>query len=121
MSASGSRGLPNVCTGSKLREKLREARAEIRQLKLQIKANEQIRLETVEKKLLVSIADSGVDDAFEVSFAEHLHLSKPRLDFHLQQLVDAGYAVVAFSDPSLGPNFSITQKGREFLVKNNLI
>jgi len=112
---------PENDESAKLRLKLQQAEAEIRRLKLQIKTLEEISLDELEEKLLVSIADSDIDDAFEVSFAEYLHLSKTRLEFHLQRLVDAGYAQILFADPALGPNFSITQKGREFLVKNNLI
>jgi hypothetical protein len=58
-----------------------------------------------------------MDDAFEVTFAENLSLSKGQLEFHLTRLLKRGYIDVRFVDPEFGDNFAITQKGRRAIFE----
>ena len=74
----------------------------------------------VQRELLTEIAECHIDDAFEVTFAENLRLSKGRLEFHLTRLLKRGYIEVRFIDPELGDNFAITQKGRRALFQKLL-
>ena len=78
------------------------------------------RLDPVERDLLTEIAECHVDDAFEVTFAESLNLSKGKLEYHLARLLKRGYIDVRFVDPQLGDNFAITQKGRRALFQPNI-
>lgn len=71
--------------------------------------------------LLGNIAECDIDSAFPVEFTKGLDLSQPRLDYHLQRLVDGRYVDILFEDSALGQNFSVTQKGRAVLVKKHLI
>lgn len=114
-------GLSNTALNAEneaLKVELRVANAKIQLLERQIARSS---LDKTEIALLDKIAQCDIETGFEVNFAEDLHLSKPRLDYHLQRLVNAGCVEVLFVDPSLGENFAITQDGREVLVKRHLL
>jgi DNA-binding MarR family transcriptional regulator len=102
-----------------LRSQLRNAKAQIRHLKNEILKG-RTRLNPVEIKLLTEIAECHIDDAFAVTFAESLGLTKGQLDFHLTRLIKRGYIDVRFVDPELGDNFAITQKGRRAIFQKYL-
>ena len=104
-----------------LKSRLRSAKKEIKDLRRDIKRSQMPELDKVEIDLLMNIAECDLEEAFEVTFAENLRLSKPSLDFHLTRLVKNGCVDILFVDPALGENFSITQKGRETLFKRHLL
>jgi hypothetical protein len=104
-----------------LKFRLRAAKTQIKNLKHVVKRSQIPELDETEIELLANIADSDINDAFEVTFAENLRLSKPQLDFHLTKLIKAGCIDILFVDPSFGENFVITQRGREALFKKNLL
>ncbi len=101
-----------------LKTELRVAKERILLLEQQVARST---LDKTEISLLDKIAQCDIETGFEVNFFEDLHLSKPRLDYHLQRLVNAGCVEVLFVDPELGENFAITQDGREVLVKKHLL
>ena len=100
-----------------LRSQLRSAKAQIRRLKDILKGRE---LDPVEYDLLHEIGEAHIDDAFAVSFAATLDLSKTRLEYHLTRLLKRGYIEVRFIDPELDENYAITQKGRRALFQLSL-
>jgi hypothetical protein len=102
-----------------LRGQLRSAKAQIRHLKNEVLKG-RTRLYPVERNLLEEIAECHIDDAFEVTFAESLRLSKGQLEFHLTRLLKRGYIEVRFIDPELDENYAITQKGRRALFQKYL-
>ena len=101
-----------------LKSQLRSAKAQIRHLKNEILKG-RTRLDPIERDLLAEIAECHVDDAFAVSFAESLNLSKGKLDYHLARLLKRGYVDVRFVDPQFGDNFAITQKGRRAIFQSS--
>ena len=101
-----------------LKAELKEAKDTITRLEQYIART---RLDETEIALLRKIADCIIDDSFEVTFAEDSKLSKPRLDYHLERLVNAGCVEVLFVDPELGENFAITEDGRQLLVTKQLL
>jgi len=104
-----------------LRAELKAAKRKIRTLERQTGRSPQIRLDQVELDLLQRIADCDIDSGFAVDFAADMELAPAKLDFHLQRLVDAGYAELLFTDSALGDDFAITQKGRRTLVRKRLL
>jgi DNA-binding MarR family transcriptional regulator len=74
----------------------------------------------MERELLREVAECHIDDAFMVTFAENLNLSKGELEYHLTRLLKRGYIDVRFVDPQFGDNFAITQKGRRVLFQPSL-
>ena len=101
-----------------LRSQLRTAKAQIRHLKNEVLKG-RTRLDPVERDLLTEIAECHVDDAFAVTFAESLNLSRGKLEFHLTRLLKRGYIDVRFVDPQFGDNFAITQKGRRAIFQSS--
>ncbi len=126
MALSGGRGKKNgsakpAVSMAALRAELRVAKKKIRELEKELGRSERIRLDKTELVLLDNIARCDIDNAFPVDFAAGLNLAKPRLDYHLQRLVDAAYIKLLFRDSALGDNFAVTQKGRKALVKKHLL
>jgi hypothetical protein len=101
----------------KIKSQLHSAKQQIKNLRRDLKKLQTPKLDQIEVSLLQCIADCDMDDAFEVTFAEVLKLSKPQLDFHLTRLLKAHCIEILFTDPLLGENFAITQKGREVLFR----
>jgi hypothetical protein len=105
-----------------LRADLRAAKKTIRELEREAARARNISLGKNDLAVLDKIAQFDLDEgAFPVQVSENLNLLKPRMDYHLQRLVDGGYIEIVFVDPTLGENFVITQKGRKALVKKHLL
>ena len=101
-----------------LKAQLKNAKAQIRHLRTEILRG-RVRLDPVERRLLTEIAECHVDDAFAVTFAESLNLSKGKLEYHLARLLKRGYIDVRFVDHQFGDNFAITQKGRRAIFQSS--
>jgi hypothetical protein len=105
-----------------LKTELRSVKRRIRDLEREAARARDIKLGKLDLVVLDKIAQFDLDEgAFPVQVSEGLDLLKPRMDYHLQRLVDGDYIDIAFVDPTLGENFTITQKGRKALVKKHLL
>lgn len=105
-----------------LRAQLRTAKRKIRALETKVGRSVRIVLDKTDLAVLQAVAESNVDTAFAVDFAEKLDLgAAARLDYHLQKLIDGGYIELLFIDSALGGNFGVTQRGRNMLVKKHLL
>lgn len=104
-----------------LKDDLRQAKAEIVKLKEQIQTltHKEASLHENEVKILSVVAENehGADAA---DLAQHLRLSQARVDYHLQEMVTNDYLHV---QPRLRdfPLYTLTQKGRKYLIDNNLL
>ena len=104
-----------------LKDDLRQAKAEIVKLKEEI--NRLTHTDDLEEKEKAILALYATRDRYMTAeeIAHHLQLNPVRADYYLTKLVGGEYIR---SPPPIvaGPtNYYITQKGREFLIKNNLI
>jgi regulator of replication initiation timing len=105
-----------------LKDDLRKAKAEIVKLKEEIsRLTHTETLEENEVKILVWLADPNRHHIAE-AMAPGLQIHPTRLAYYLEALENKGYLyeskVYIGGSPTL---YYIDQKGREFLIKNNLI
>ena len=103
-----------------LKDDLRQAQAESKRLKQEIESFTHSGLDEVSIKILTYLAQSGglVEDS---ELEATLQLPATRVKYHAGQLEQQGYIEgqhFAGGELSL---YSLTQKGREYAVKNNLI
>lgn len=111
------------------KDDLREAQAENKKLQAEVvKLKDEINrlaqepdLHETEIKILVRLADPRGAN-YEESIAADLRLHPTRLDYYLQSLSEKDYiysvSIMLADEPT---EYHLDQKGREFLIKHNLI
>jgi chromosome segregation ATPase len=77
-------------------------------------------LDDLELQLLIAIANLNYDIAVPDTFGRGFDVSKARFEYHLQRLEDLGYVNGGMSD-DYGTHYAVTQDGRVFLLKKNLL
>jgi hypothetical protein len=106
-----------------LKDDLREAKTEITKLKEQVEKFTHIdsELSALEIKLLQFLPLPHIPNDVE-GLAGYLTEEVTRIQYHLGRLEDKNY-VISAKAVILGMRFpyALTQKGREYLVKNNLL
>lgn len=105
-----------------LKDDLREAQAENKRLKQEIESlTHTDDLQEIEVKLLIRLASERRENYAQLLKTD-LQLNQTRLDYLLQALTEKKYiyfyGLYMSSDPG---EYHLTQKGREYLIKNNLI
>ncbi|HKB65755.1 MAG TPA: hypothetical protein VKC61_07835 [Pyrinomonadaceae bacterium] len=103
-----------------LKDDLRQAKEENRRLKDQIQEiTHPVDLDEAKTQLLVILAERSM--MYFESFEAMLETDRVHLEYHLQELVRQKY--IALRRPSLTsiPYYSLTQKGRSYLLENHLV
>ena len=101
-----------------LKDDLRQAKAEITQLKKQLeKFTHKDDLNEMELMLLQSFSKN--QDVNIVSVARKLEIDRGRVEYHIQRLIDLKY--VEFKGFAFDGIYLIQQKGREALISRGLI
>lgn len=105
-----------------LKDDKRELQAENKRLKDEIKSlTHTVDLDDTEIKILVQLADPHRHHTAE-GLRNQLQIHPTKLDYYLEGLEEKGYirtpSLYVIDEPM---NYYIDQKGREFLIKNNLI
>ena len=106
-----------------LKDDLRAAQKEITKLKEQVETFTHLdsELNSVEIKLLQYLPLAHIPNDVE-GLASYLTQEVTRIQYHLGRLEDKSYVVSAkVSIPGMRPPYVLTQKGREYLVKNDLL
>jgi len=106
-----------------LKDDLRAAQKEITKLKEQVETftHSDSELNSVEIKLLQYLPLAHIPNDVE-GLASYLTQEVTRIQYHLGRLEDKSYVVSAkVSIPGMRPPYVLTQKGREYLVKNDLL
>lgn len=105
-----------------LRDDLRDAKLIVKELNEQLKElTHKDDLDATEVRLLLAIAHLEYDDAVKAVIARDFpDLSGPRLDYHIKRLEDGAYIRGGVIDQQ-GIHYAITQDGRTFLLKKDLL
>jgi len=104
-----------------LKDDLREAKAENKRLKEEIDSlTHKDDLDEISIKILVMLAEQK-DHSYAQTLAHYLQLSMARVEFYLGELLKGRYISTARPRLTRPATHNLTQKGREFLIKNDLI
>jgi DNA-binding MarR family transcriptional regulator len=105
-----------------LKDDLRQAKAEVVKLKNEIdRLTHTDNLHETEIKILAYLADENTIN-FNDSMLLGLRLDQTRLDYFLERLRKQEYiSYIGGSSVGEAVSYFLTQKGREYLIKNNLI
>ena len=104
-----------------LKDDLRQLRQEIQKLKESTaNVSPSFELDETMERILIALAqpDEGVD---KITLAGALRLSVPRVEYYLHILEEQDYIFGVHSYLGYESIYHLTQKGREFLIKKNLI
>ena len=102
-----------------LKDDLRQAKTEIAKLKTEIEklAHDDPTLDDVEARILSALADSKSDDERIASwFILILNLHPERFNYAIERLIDLN---MVHKDPL--DTYYLDQKGRAYLIRNNLL
>jgi len=104
-----------------LKDDLRQANAEIAKLKKQVEqlAHDVSNLDDVETRILSALADSEIDPV-PSSLIFILDLHRERFNYAIERLIELDFVHKSplWEDE---PSYSLAQKGRGYLIRNNLI
>jgi DNA-binding MarR family transcriptional regulator len=105
-----------------LKDDNRQLQTENKRLKDEIESfTHPVDLHETEKKILIYLADSNSLN-FNDSMVENLNLDQTRLHYFLETLRERNYITLLNGAVfGVASKYALTQKGREFLIKNNLV
>jgi chromosome segregation ATPase len=104
-----------------LKDDLRQANMLIAELKQQVQELTHVDdLDETEITILKKMAEVGADNFATDHAYQWFNISKAKLEYHINRLDDAGYAVHVFGDDD-GAHYAPSQNGLELLVKKNLV
>jgi DNA-binding transcriptional ArsR family regulator len=105
-----------------VKDDLRQAKAQITEFEKQLErlAHHDVALDEAKTKILVAIAKEST--VFNLGkLAASLQMEYVHFEYHLHYLLENGYVDARKPRPTSHKMWRLAQKGREYLIENNLI
>lgn len=76
-------------------------------------------LDEIKIQTLAALAQHG-QSLYKSDLQARLQLQRTHIDYHVQELIDQGYLKMYNPRPGRMRTYGLTQKGRDYVIKNNL-